>query len=92
MEIEKILRLSLREKMHELIETYGQEAIRETAELALKLHPDWLRARKAKKLACPDCGGEDFLAGPCGGLCQNIKCVKCGQEWNDMGPFGLERI
>ena len=46
MEIEKLLRLSLREKMHELIETYGQEAIRETAELALKFHPDWLRARK----------------------------------------------
>lgn len=46
MEIEKVIRLSLREKMHELIETYGQEAIRETAELALKLHPDWLRVRK----------------------------------------------
>jgi len=46
MEIEKAIRLSLREKMHEFIETFGQKAFVEAVISALKLHPDWLRARK----------------------------------------------
>lgn len=43
---------------------------------------------------CPDCGGSGFLAGPCGGLSQNIKCAnpQCGSRFNVMGPFGVERI
>lgn len=41
---------------------------------------------------CPDCGNKDFLEGPSGGLCVNFKCNKCGSTFNDMGPFGIERI
>ncbi len=42
--------------------------------------------------ACPDCGGCLFLEGPHGGLSVNFKCKNCGSEFNDMGPFGVERI
>lgn len=34
------------------------------------------------KLTCPDCGGEDFLEGPHGGLAVNVKCSKCGCKLN----------
>lgn len=43
-------------------------------------------------IKCPDCGYDKFQEGPVGGMSQNIKCGKCGAEWNDCGPFGLERI
>lgn len=34
--------------------------------------------------SCPDCGGQEFLAGPRGGLAQNMKCGtrRCGSEFN----------
>ena len=36
-----------------------------------------------EQLICPDCRAEQrFLAGPCGGVAQNIKCGKCGLELN----------
>ena len=41
---------------------------------------------------CPDCGGSKFLEGPHGGLSVNFKCAGCGSEFNNMGPFGIERI
>lgn len=43
---------------------------------------------------CPDCGGEEFLSGPRGGMAQNFKCGgdKCGSRFNDMGMFGIDRI
>jgi predicted RNA-binding Zn-ribbon protein involved in translation (DUF1610 family) len=41
---------------------------------------------------CPDCGGTKFDRGASGGNSENIRCRKCGQWWNDMGPFGFERI
>lgn len=34
------------------------------------------------KECCPDCGGSDFLAGPRGGLSQNMSCAGCGSEYN----------
>lgn len=40
---------------------------------------------------CPDCGSEEFLQGPSGGLSVNIQCDKCKHWFNHMG-FGLERI
>ena len=40
----------------------------------------------AVKHCCPDCGGEEFLMGPRGGLSQNIKCGGCGSEFN-VAPF-----
>lgn len=43
-------------------------------------------------LTCSDCGGVEFNRGASGGNSENVRCRKCGQWWNDMGPFGLERI
>ncbi len=31
---------------------------------------------------CPDCDGIEFLRGPEGGLCINIKCASCGACFN----------
>lgn len=31
---------------------------------------------------CPDCGGTEFLEGPSASIAQNIKCDKCGSEYN----------
>jgi hypothetical protein len=42
---------------------------------------------------CPDCGGP-LYDGPCGGLSINMYCgnQKCGSRFNEMGPFGSDRI
>ena len=49
--------------------------------------------RNKKNLTCPDCGGQKWYDGPCGGMSQNIKCGKCGHWFNYGGPFGFtERI
>jgi hypothetical protein len=42
---------------------------------------------------CPDCHG-DLLAGPRGGCSINVKCEKCGHEFNvpPRGTFLVERI
>lgn len=48
---------------------------------------------KSLKLGiCPDCGSNKFLDGPCGGLCQNVKCANCGSEFNIGWPFTPQRI
>jgi hypothetical protein len=31
---------------------------------------------------CPDCGGDEFMRGPSGGLSINIECVGCGARFN----------
>ena len=36
----------------------------------------------AKEGRCPDCNSNAFVAGPCGGLSQNIKCNSCKSEFN----------
>lgn len=43
---------------------------------------------------CPDCDGTKLLHGPEGGGSINICCGNpyCRSAFNDMGPFGLERI
>lgn len=47
-------------------------------------------ANKDKEhLTCPDCGGQEWYDGPCGGMSQNIKCGKCGHWFNFGGPFGF---
>ena len=44
-------------------------------------------------LTCPDCGGQSWYDGPCGGMSQNIKCGTCGHWFNFAGPLGFtERI
>lgn len=43
---------------------------------------------------CPDCDTENVVEGPSGGLSINRYCLnpECGSRFNDMGPFGWERI
>jgi len=44
---------------------------------------------------CPDCNGEGFLAGPSGGMSQNIMCAneQCGARFNVTPVIGIaERI
>lgn len=45
-------------------------------------------------IICPDCGETDFLAGPKGGLSQNIRCAnpECGAKFNIYPPHFAERI
>lgn len=46
------------------------------------------------KNGCPDCGGSKYYRGPEGAMSINICCAnpECRSAFNDMGPFGLERI
>ena len=46
---------------------------------------------EAMNVTCEVCGGDEFLEGPKGGLCTNIKCVGCSAEYN-FGPGIMERI
>jgi hypothetical protein len=43
---------------------------------------------------CPDCTTGPVVEGPSGGLSINRYCINpdCGSRFNDMGPFGWERI
>lgn len=43
-----------------------------------------LTAWFARTGRCPDCGGEEFIDGPRGGLSRNMKCATawCGSEYN----------
>jgi len=42
--------------------------------------------------ACPDCGSENFIEGPSGGLCTNVKCDGCGHWFNFGLPLFIQRI
>ena len=46
---------------------------------------------EAMTVRCEVCDGDEFLEGPSGGLCTNIKCVGCSAEYN-FGPGIMERI
>lgn len=43
-----------------------------------------------RKGHCCDCEGQ-LLAGPRGGLCQNVECELCGHKFN-LGPVTADRI
>jgi hypothetical protein len=40
---------------------------------------------------CPDCV-QNLCEGPSGGMSVNYCCLICGSKFNDMGPFGIDRI
>lgn len=42
--------------------------------------------------ACPDCGSENFMEGPSGGMATNVKCRGCGHWFNLALPMFIERI
>ena len=50
-----------------------------------------LQKMVGKKGICPDCKSKEFLAGPRGGMAQNIECKGCGSRFN-VSPFGVDRI
>jgi hypothetical protein len=39
-----------------------------------------------------DCGSEEFLKGPRGGMSINIKCMKCGATYNYYPGFLIEKL
>ena len=41
---------------------------------------------------CPFCDCAEFLEGPHGGNSINIKCARCGAEFNEMGLFGVQLL
>ena len=41
---------------------------------------------------CPDCGSENFMEGPAGGMSQNVKCSGCGHWFNWALPVFIQRI
>jgi hypothetical protein len=40
---------------------------------------------------CSECGSTTFYEGPSGGLSTNF-CCENGHWFNDMGPFGVQKI
>lgn len=40
---------------------------------------------------CPDCE-QPLCEGPSGGMSVNYCCLICASKFNDMGPFGVDRI
>lgn len=44
-----------------------------------------------KYKCCPDCGSEEFLEGPRGGMCTNMMCAVCNHKFN-MSPVSIQRI
>lgn len=38
------------------------------------------------KLACPECGSEEFIMGPVGGAAQRVSCAKCNY-WMNVSPL-----
>lgn len=51
-----------------------------------------LKLECVRENKCPDCKMKgQILAGPCGGMAQNVKCGSCGSEFN-ITPYGVERL
>lgn len=67
-------------------------SIEEQLEIAREKKRPRLKLECVRKNECPDCKVKGkILAGPCGGMCMNVKCGNCGSRFN-ITPFGVERI
>ena len=53
--------------------------------------PGRVSSGEIRNVRCEICDSDEFLEGPRGGLCTNIKCVVCSAEYN-YGPGIMERI
>ena len=62
------------------------------APLAQEKAPQLCDSIAPEPMHCPDCGNSEFEFGASGGGSQNVHCLKCGSWWNEMGPFGFQRI
>ena len=46
-----------------------------------------VRNDRTRSGRCPNCGNQDFYAGPEGGMSVNVECAKCHLRWN--ATFGV---
>lgn len=83
---------------HALHKLYRPQAIN-SAITQERTHKKWdvvstFESAFFRRNMCPDCESLGFFEGPQGGGCINFKCCnpECGSEFNDMGPFGIQRI
>jgi uncharacterized protein YxjI len=58
----------------------------------VEMNEDKIMELFKKHMVCIDCGGNKLLEGPSGGMCQNVKCAKCGHEFNFGPPLFINRI
>lgn len=70
-------------------EQVSREVQRDGKEVPMLSHEEEARFRQG---ICPDCTYECLARGPSGGGSQNYLCQHCGSKFNEMGPFGIERI
>jgi len=58
----------------------------------LIMDEDKLKDAFLEHKCCPDCGSSEFLEGPSGGMCTNVKCAGCGHWFNFALPVSMQRI
>ena len=67
-------------------------SVEDQLKIARKNKRPRLKLECVRKNKCPDCKTRgQILAGPCGGMAQNVKCGACGSEFN-ITPFGVQRL
>jgi len=58
----------------------------------LEMNEDKIMDLFLKLNACPDCGSDQFMEGPSGGMATNVKCLGCN-HWFNLGlPLFIQRI
>lgn len=60
-----------------------ERVVKTFAAWGTKTDADWVNEAK-----CPDCHSETLLAGPSGGMSQNVGCNTCLMEFNVHSGFG----
>jgi len=58
----------------------------------IEMDEDKLMGLFLKYNCCPDCGGEQFMEGPSGGMSTNVRCSSCKHWFNMSLPVCIERI
>jgi len=58
----------------------------------IEMNDDVIFERIKKEECCPDCGGNKFSEGPCGGISQHMRCATCRHKFNFSLPVAIERI
>jgi hypothetical protein len=70
---------------------WADRVVSEWWERRKRSSPGRVSLGEIRNVKCEVCDSEEFLEGPHGGLCTNIKCVVCSAEYN-YGPGIMERI
>lgn len=58
----------------------------------IEIDDDKLMELFLKHNCCPDCGSEQFMEGPSGGMSTNVRCAGCKHWFNMSLPVSIERI